>query len=102
MINSHFRAGLKTINGVQRIAAPGFETAEVPGVTQGGMKWPHRFKLYCNHILEQMGSEWELYQLYREKGERLVYEMCYQGAKKDCVRYPTQVVPTARKSNTEL
>merc|ERR1712130_28267 len=72
-------AGVKVINGISRIAAPGFETAEVPGVTQGGMKWPHRFKTFCNRLMEDMGSEWDLYHLFRAKGEKMVYEMCYQG-----------------------
>ena len=84
---------MKVINGIARIAAPGFETAEVPGVTQSGMKWPHRFKTFCNRLMEDMGSEWDLYHLFRAKGEKMVYEMCYQGKSKDCIRYPTAAVP---------
>jgi len=84
--------GSKTINGIPRLSAPGFETEQVPGITQGGMKWPWRFKTHCNHLLEEMGEE-EIYALYRGKDARLIYDMCYDGAKKDCVRYPTPAVP---------
>ena len=59
----------------------------------GGMKWPHRFKQYCNHVLEDMESEWEIYRLYREEPEEFAFKMCYDGAKKDCIRFPTQKVP---------
>ena len=57
--------GMKVIHGVQRLSAPGFETEQVPGITQGGMKWPWRFKTHCNHLLEEMGEE-EIYSLYRD------------------------------------
>ena len=50
---------------MQRLSAPGFETEKIPGVTQGGMKWPWRFKTHCNHLLEEMGEE-EIYDLYRD------------------------------------
>ena len=40
-----------------------------------------------------MEDEWEIYQLYRKKGGKLIYEMCYGSKKKDCLRYPTAVVP---------
>ena len=43
--------------------------------------------------MEDMGSEWDLYHLFRAKGEKMVYEMCYQGKSKDCIRYPTAAVP---------
>jgi hypothetical protein len=64
------------------------------------MKWPHRFRQYCDKIIEDMDSEWELYKLYREKGDKFIYEMCYAGKDKDCVRFPTEVVP--KQPNTEL
>ena len=95
-----FSCGLKIINGVQRIGAAGFETEKVPGMTQGGMVWPNRFKTFCNALLEDFEDEWQVYKLYREAADKLVYTMCYAGKEKSCVKHPTPLVP--RKTNDEL
>jgi len=89
---------------VQRIGAPGFETADVPGITQGGMVWPHRFRIFCSSLVEEMEDEWEIYNIYRKREDKLIYEMCYSSKKKDCVKYPTSAVPkqTNDKYKTEL
>ena len=92
--------GLKLINGVERIGAPGFETEKVPGVTQGGMVWPHRFRIFCNQLLEEMDDEFELYQMYRKRNDKLIFEMCYNGKTKPCVRFSPTIVP--RKPQEEL
>ena len=37
-----------------------------------------------------MEDEWEIYQIVRNyKGKGLQFEMCFNGADKDCVKYPT-------------
>ena len=36
------RYGLKEVNGVPHLSGPGLETADTPGVTALGGKWPGR------------------------------------------------------------
>ena len=36
------RYGIKEIKGVRRLSGEGLETKDVPGVMQGGGKWPFR------------------------------------------------------------
>ena len=35
--------GLKEVKGVKRLSGTGLETADVPGVLQGGGMWPRRY-----------------------------------------------------------
>ena len=37
--------GIKEIKGVRRLSGEGLETKDVPGVMQGGGKWPYRYWL---------------------------------------------------------
>lgn len=34
--------GIKQVDGINRLSGPGFETNDIPGVMQGGGKWPFR------------------------------------------------------------
>ena len=43
------RYGIKEIKGEKRISGEGLETADVPGIMQGGGKWPSR---YVQHVQE--------------------------------------------------
>ena len=36
------RYGIKEVNKIKRLSGPGLDTADVPGVMQGGGKWPER------------------------------------------------------------
>ena len=77
----------------ERISAPGYETDQVAGVTQGGMMWPHRFITKCNQLIEDsFNDEWEIYKYIRNNPSGLVYKMCHQGEKSDCVRFPVSSV----------
>lgn len=89
-------AGVKVINGVERLAANGFETAEVPGVTQGGMSWPRRFKNYCFQVIEEQDSEWQIYKLFTDNKNAMDFELCFNGSNTACWKNPTQ------KPRTEL
>ncbi|CAG5097590.1 Oidioi.mRNA.OKI2018_I69.XSR.g15141.t1.cds [Oikopleura dioica] len=82
-------AGVKVINGVERLAANGFETAEIPGVTQGGMSWPRRFKNYCFQIIEEQDSEWQIYNLFNKNKDQMDFELCFNGKNTACWKYPT-------------
>lgn len=37
--------GIKEVDGINRLSGPGFETNDIPGVMQGGGKWPFRLVL---------------------------------------------------------
>ena len=37
--------GLKSVNGVNRLSGEGLEAKDVPGMMQGGGKWPGRWVL---------------------------------------------------------
>ena len=37
-----FSYGMKEVNKQKRLSGPGMETADTPGVTAGGGKWPSR------------------------------------------------------------
>lgn len=44
--------GMKEVNGVPRLAGPGLETMDVPGVTAMGGKWPGRLVSAFNDLAE--------------------------------------------------
>lgn len=97
-----YRVGLKTVNGVKRVNAPGWITDGIPGVSQHGQFWPQRFRTMCNGLVGQMEDEMEIYNIVRGyEGNGLKFEMCFNGKKKDCFRYPTDSGPS-KNVKTEL
>ena len=38
-----YRYGIKEVKKVKRLSGPGLDTEDVPGVMQGGGKWPQRY-----------------------------------------------------------
>ncbi|XP_019620268.1 PREDICTED: marginal zone B- and B1-cell-specific protein-like [Branchiostoma belcheri] len=58
--------GIKEVDGLKRLSGPGLETKEVPGVMQGGGKWPYRLKEMCYNYVGIEGEE-ELYDVFKSK-----------------------------------
>ena len=55
--------------------------------------WPHRFTTKCNQMIEEnFDDEWEIYKYIRNNPSGLVYKICYQDEKSDCVRFPVSSV----------
>ena len=82
--------------------APGWITDGIPGVTQHGQYWPQRMKTHCNSLVGSFDDEWEIYEIIRGKrGNGLKFELCFNGAKKDCVKHPTDIGPK-KSSKDEL
>ena len=46
LLSSFIRYGLKTVHGVNRLSGEGLEAKDVPGMMQGGGKWPGRLLLF--------------------------------------------------------
>ena len=86
----------KTYRSIRKISCETFN--------KGGMVWPNRFKVFCNHLVEEMfEDEWELYKTYRKAEDKLIYKMCYSSKEKDCVKHPTPLVPKpATREKIEL
>ena len=96
-LNLNFSVGIKTINKVKRVSCPGYLDT-IPGITQHGQFWPQRMRQHCQKMLEEMEDEWNIYEIIRgQKGKGLKFEMCFNGANKDCVRFPTDIGPVSNK-----
>lgn len=99
--------GIKEVEGINRLSGPGFETNDVPGVMQGGGKWPFRFKQFCNIIIGDLGED-VIYRTFRKTSATGLEElMCYspiEGSRSFCARKEeTKSKPTnsARKSKAD-
>lgn len=75
--------GIKTVKGVNRLSGPGLEAKDVPGMMQGGGKWPGRLATKCGNLVGDIGED-ELYAEYR-KGKNLFNFLC-KDYTKDCVQ----------------
>ncbi|KAK3610691.1 hypothetical protein CHS0354_028079 [Potamilus streckersoni] len=73
--------GVKEVNKIKRLSGPGLETKDVPGVMEGGGKWPVRLKSMCYQYLEEFGDE----VIYREylKNKNLQQFFCKSNKKPD-------------------
>ncbi|XP_038060356.1 marginal zone B- and B1-cell-specific protein-like, partial [Patiria miniata] len=49
--------GIKEIKGVKRLSGPGLSTKDVPGIMQGGGKWPGRMREVCNQYAGDLEEE---------------------------------------------
>ncbi|XP_066304012.1 marginal zone B- and B1-cell-specific protein-like [Branchiostoma lanceolatum] len=58
--------GIKEVDGLKRLSGAGLETKDVPGVMQGGGKWPFRLKEMCYSYVGNEGEE-ELYDVFKSK-----------------------------------
>ncbi|XP_041363243.1 marginal zone B- and B1-cell-specific protein-like [Gigantopelta aegis] len=78
--------GVKEVNGRKRLSGPGLETKDIPGVMQGGGKWPYRLRSMCGTYTGDVGEE-EIYSAYLEHRENLVDFLCRgTGVRADCVK----------------
>nr|XP_039270181.1 marginal zone B- and B1-cell-specific protein-like [Styela clava] len=69
--------GIKEVEGVNRLSGPGFETSDIPGIMQGGGKWPFRFKQMCQILVGDVGEE-IVYETFRKsKGKGLEKRLCF-------------------------
>lgn len=57
--------GVKEVKGKKRLSGPGLETKDVPGIMQGGGKWPNRFVQMCHEFTGELGEE-EIYAAWQE------------------------------------
>ncbi|XP_047145500.1 marginal zone B- and B1-cell-specific protein isoform X1 [Hydra vulgaris] len=73
--------GLKSVNGVNRISGKGLEADQVPGMMQGGGKWPGRLSMKCYEFIEAIGED-GIYNKYR-KNKDLNKFLCHEHTK-DC------------------
>ncbi|XP_046359843.1 marginal zone B- and B1-cell-specific protein-like [Haliotis rufescens] len=94
--------GVKDIKGVKRLSGPGLETADVPGVMQGGGKWPGRLQQMCQNYVGELGEE-EIYHAYKEQGKLLEKFLCYgDGVQGDCSSLNKTKKKKGKKSKEEL
>ncbi|CAH1795509.1 unnamed protein product [Owenia fusiformis] len=63
--------GVKEVNRVKRLSGPGLETADIPGVMQGGGKWPARLMAMCDDYVGEIGED-EIYEAYTKNPKSLV------------------------------
>lgn len=75
--------GLKAVNGINRLSGDGLEAKDVPGMMQGGGKWPGRLSRKCSTMVGDIGED-ELYSEYR-KTKDLFNFLCKEYTK-DCVK----------------
>ncbi|EDO45457.1 predicted protein [Nematostella vectensis] len=78
--------GIKTVNGINRISGEGLEAKDVPGMMQGGGKWPGRLMSKCEGMVGDIGED-KLYEKFREDGDLHKY-LCTEFSQ-DCVRDKT-------------
>ncbi|KAL8577631.1 hypothetical protein ACOMHN_020240 [Nucella lapillus] len=67
--------GVKEVDGKKRLSGEGLETKDVPGVMQGGGKWPNRLRQMCEQYVGNLGEDL-LYDTFLEKGS-LEELLCY-------------------------
>ncbi|XP_038060508.1 marginal zone B- and B1-cell-specific protein-like [Patiria miniata] len=67
--------GIKEIKGVKRLSGPGLSTKDVPGIMQGGGKWPGRMREVCNQYAGDLEEE-NIYNAYKEN--KLQNFLCYE------------------------
>ncbi|XP_077999365.1 marginal zone B- and B1-cell-specific protein-like [Glandiceps talaboti] len=91
--------GLKEIDGVKRLSGPGLDTKDVPGVMQGGGKWPHRINQQCGYFVGEHGED-VIYDNYHENPKKFEKWLCY-GADGDCA-VKEKKGKKAKKNKTEL
>ncbi|XP_013421294.1 marginal zone B- and B1-cell-specific protein [Lingula anatina] len=90
--------GVKEINGVRRMSAPGFETADAPGVMQGGGRWPGRMREMCSAYVGELGED-ELYDRWKKKSDIENY-LCYgKGIRGYCKIKTKKVVPKKKEED---
>eukprot|EP00794_Sanderia_malayensis_P011935 gene11935-13171_t len=75
--------GLKTVNGENRLSGDGLEGKEVPGMLQGGGKWPGRLVEKCATLIGEIGED-EVYGEFRSKGN--LFNLFCEVETKDCIK----------------
>lgn len=67
--------GVKEINKVKRLSGPGLDSADTPGIMQGGGRWPNRLKQMCGDFVGELGED-EIYNAYKNNPVLEQY-LCY-------------------------
>lgn len=80
--------GIKDVNGQKRLSGPGLETADVPGIMQGGGKWPNRLREMCAMYIGEIGEE-EIYEAYRKEDDFEKYLCRGKGLLGECSKKTT-------------
>lgn len=75
--------GIKTVRGTNRLSGEGLEAKEVPGMMQGGGKWPGRLTQKCSTFSGDLGED-VIYAGYRKTGDLHTF-LCKEKSK-DCVK----------------
>ncbi|KAK3091920.1 hypothetical protein FSP39_023738 [Pinctada imbricata] len=77
--------GVKEIDGVKRLTGPGTETADAPGIMQGGGRWPNRLRGMCNAYVGEL-EEFPIYQGYLQD-KTLIRFLCEgEGILGECLK----------------
>lgn len=76
--------GLKTVRGVNRLSGEGLEAKDVPGMMQGGGKWPGRLIQKCGQFSGDLGED-VIYEEGYRKARDLKTFLCKENTK-DCVK----------------
>lgn len=76
--------GIKAVNGVNRLSGDGTEAKDVPGMMQGGGKWPGRLGEKCGTMIGDIGED-EVYAEYRKTKGDLLNLFC-KVSTKDCLK----------------
>ncbi|XP_033738265.1 marginal zone B- and B1-cell-specific protein-like [Pecten maximus] len=75
--------GIKEVDGRKRLSGPGLETADIPGIMQGGGRWPNRLRETCSMYMGEIGEE-EIYEAYRQEKDFEKYLCRGQGLLGEC------------------
>ncbi|XP_033643734.1 marginal zone B- and B1-cell-specific protein-like [Asterias rubens] len=90
--------GIKEIKGVKRLSGPGLDTKDVPGIMQGGGKWPGRMQQVCNQYIGDFEEE-TIYDTYKKNTmkEFLCFKEGRHCAKKDKKKQKKTTKKAAKK-----
>ncbi|OWF42206.1 marginal zone B- and B1-cell-specific protein-like [Mizuhopecten yessoensis] len=75
--------GIKEVDGQKRLSGPGLETADIPGIMQGGGRWPNRLRETCSMYMGEIGEE-EVYEAYLKEKDLEKYLCRGQGILGEC------------------
>lgn len=92
--------GVKEVKKVTRLSGPGLETADIPGITASGGKWPRRLRDLCETFMGDVGEQ-TVYKVYHKNTNKLnnLEDFLCRG---DKIRGNCRGVKRKQDSKTEL
>merc|ERR1719300_2046791 len=66
--------GIKDVEKKRRLSGDGLETKDVPGILQGGGKWPGRLREMCLEYVGELGED-VIYQKFGKGGLKAVEDL---------------------------